>query len=144
MYKAWEETNPAKRLSLAHKALATSPNCADAYVLLAEEEAYPLARGGRSTTSKGCRPVSARWGRRSSRKTAGYFWGLMETRPYMRARAGLANTLWSLQRRDEAAQHLPGAAGPEPRRQPGRALSSAEPAAGTGARRRGRGAAETI
>ncbi|MBI4769498.1 MAG: hypothetical protein HY784_03555, partial [Chloroflexi bacterium] len=44
MYRAWEETNPAKRLTLAHKALATSPNCADAYVLLAEEEADTVAR----------------------------------------------------------------------------------------------------
>ena len=44
MYQAWEETNPAKRLGLAHQALATSPDCADAYVLLAEEEADSLAR----------------------------------------------------------------------------------------------------
>ena len=32
MYQAWEESNPATRLVLAHKALAVSPDCADAYV----------------------------------------------------------------------------------------------------------------
>ncbi len=39
MYDAWDERSPARRLALAKKALQTSPNCADAYVLLAEEEA---------------------------------------------------------------------------------------------------------
>lgn len=35
---------PGKRLALAHTALATSPDCADAYVLLAEEAADTVAR----------------------------------------------------------------------------------------------------
>jgi hypothetical protein len=39
MYDAWDERSPARRITLAKKALRTSPNCADAYVLLAEEEA---------------------------------------------------------------------------------------------------------
>jgi hypothetical protein len=39
MYEAWEQTNPRARVALAHKALAISPLCADAYVLLAEQEA---------------------------------------------------------------------------------------------------------
>jgi hypothetical protein len=39
MYQAWEESNPARRIVLAHRALEISPDCADAYVLLAEEEA---------------------------------------------------------------------------------------------------------
>ncbi|MEJ2351818.1 MAG: hypothetical protein P8Y03_18685, partial [Anaerolineales bacterium] len=39
MYQAWEESNPARRLALARKALKISADCADAYVLLAEEEA---------------------------------------------------------------------------------------------------------
>jgi hypothetical protein len=44
MYRAFETTNPAKRIALAHDALAISPNCADAYVLLAEEEADTVQR----------------------------------------------------------------------------------------------------
>ena len=105
MYDAWEATNPAKRLSLAHKALATSPDCADAYVLLAEEEADLLARAVdyyQQGVAAGERALGAAF----FDENQGQFWGLLETRPYMRARAGLANTLWSLQRRDEAAQHF--------------------------------------
>ena len=36
---------------------------------------------------------------------AGLFWGLLETRPYMRARAGLAQALWTSGDRDEAIAH---------------------------------------
>ena len=39
MYDAWDQTSPRARVALAHKALAISPHCADAYVLLAEEQA---------------------------------------------------------------------------------------------------------
>src|SRR5437762_13252273 len=39
MYEAWDQTSSRARIVLAHKALAISPLCADAYVLLAEEEA---------------------------------------------------------------------------------------------------------
>ena len=39
MYEAWEATTRSKRIALARKALEVSPLCADAYVLLAEEEA---------------------------------------------------------------------------------------------------------
>ena len=39
MYEAWDQTSPSTRVALAHKALAISPLCADAYVLLAEQEA---------------------------------------------------------------------------------------------------------
>ncbi|MBP7691422.1 MAG: tetratricopeptide repeat protein [Anaerolineales bacterium] len=104
MYKAWEESNPAKRLALAHKALTTSPDCADAYVLLAEEETDTLARAlefYRQGVAAGERALGAAY----FEENRGHFWGLLETRPYMRARAGLALTLWSLQHPDEARQH---------------------------------------
>src|SRR5205814_78726 len=35
----------------------------------------------------------------------GHFWGLIETRPHMRASAALAETLWALGRREEAVAH---------------------------------------
>ena len=37
MYKAWETKSRSQRIKLAKKALALSEDCADAYVLLAEE-----------------------------------------------------------------------------------------------------------
>ncbi|MEK7245463.1 MAG: hypothetical protein AAB223_05545, partial [Pseudomonadota bacterium] len=42
MYKAWDATAHQQRVALARKALAVSPLCADAYVLLAQESARPL------------------------------------------------------------------------------------------------------
>src|SRR5205085_6381147 len=39
-------------------------------------------------------------------QNAGYFWGILETRPYMRARLGLAHALWTAGRREEAVGHL--------------------------------------
>lgn len=104
MYKAWEETNPAKRLTLAHKALATSPDCADAYVLLAEEEADTLARAV-EMYRQGMEAGERALGPDYFKHEAGHFWGLLETRPYMRARAGLAHSLWELNRREEAVEH---------------------------------------
>jgi tetratricopeptide (TPR) repeat protein len=35
----------------------------------------------------------------------GYFWGLLETRPYMRARSGLAQALWAAGQHEEAIGH---------------------------------------
>src|SRR6185503_20332515 len=36
MYQAFEATNPQRQMTLARKALEISPDCADAYVMLAE------------------------------------------------------------------------------------------------------------
>jgi tetratricopeptide (TPR) repeat protein len=35
----------------------------------------------------------------------GHFWGILETRPYMRARNGFAGALWDSGERDEAIEH---------------------------------------
>jgi tetratricopeptide (TPR) repeat protein len=37
---------------------------------------------------------------------AGNFWAILETRPYLRARLGLAHSLWTAGRRQEAVEHL--------------------------------------
>ena len=39
IYDAWDEFDPDKRIQLAKKALDISPDCADAYVILAEDQA---------------------------------------------------------------------------------------------------------
>ncbi len=44
-------------------------------------------------------------GRRVFAEDAGDFWLIFETRPYMRARAALAATLWRLGCREEAVAH---------------------------------------
>jgi hypothetical protein len=105
MYQAWEENNPGRRLILAHEALEVSPDCADAYVLLAEEEADTLGRA-LGYYQQGVAAAERVLGSEYLVENAGYFWGLLETRPYMRARQGLANTLWELGRTEEAMQHF--------------------------------------
>ena len=104
VYQAFEESDPEKRAELAKQALALSPDSADAYVLLAEQartrkEALDLYQ---QAVAAGERAI----GPDAFREEVGHFWGLLETRPYMRAREGLALTLWTLGRREEAAEHL--------------------------------------
>ncbi len=103
MYSAWEERNPARRIALAHEALSVSPDCADAYVLLAEEEADTVGRA-LEYYRRGVEAGEHALGERFD-DMVGYFWGVLETRPYMRARQGLADTLWRMGRKEEACSH---------------------------------------
>jgi hypothetical protein len=80
IYNAWEAGDRRKRVALAKKALALSPLCADAYVLLAQETArdldqeIDLYRQGVLTGEKAL-------GKACFREDVGHFWGLLETRP---------------------------------------------------------------
>jgi tetratricopeptide (TPR) repeat protein len=103
MYRAWEEPNPAKRIALAHDALVRSANCADAYVLLAEEEADTVSRA-LEYYQEGVAAGERALGKEFFQEYAGHFWGLLETRPYMRAREGMARMLWRLDRKAEALE----------------------------------------
>lgn len=104
IYDAWDASDRKRRISLAKKALELSPLCADAYVLLAQEtardldEAIEIYRQGVEAGEKAL-------GKAAFRDDVGHFWGLLETRPYMRARQGLAQTLWDKGLRDEAVTH---------------------------------------
>lgn len=42
MQTAWRERNPVVRIKAAHSALEMNPDCAPAYILLAEEEATTI------------------------------------------------------------------------------------------------------
>jgi tetratricopeptide (TPR) repeat protein len=104
MYRAFGMPDPEERIKLARRALDLSPDCADAYVLLAEQatsrkEALDLFEKGVAAGERALGP-------RAFRDDVGHFWGLLETRPYMRAREGLAGKLWTMGRRDEAIGHL--------------------------------------
>ncbi|HWE36167.1 MAG TPA: hypothetical protein VG406_06310 [Isosphaeraceae bacterium] len=104
MYRAFDEPDSKKRVKLARKALDLSPDCADAYLVLADE-----ARTRKETLALLEQAVAAgerALGPEAFERDAGYFWGLLETRPYMRARERLADILWTMGRRDEAAEHL--------------------------------------
>lgn len=103
MYKAWEARDPATRVRLAAKALGISPDCADAYVLLAEEA--PSLTVARELLEKGVAAGERALGIGFFDENVGHFWGLLETRPYMRARAALADILWHQGDRDAALAH---------------------------------------
>lgn len=105
MYQAWEAPNKSQRLKLARKALEISPDCVDAYVLLAEENA-PTAAEARAFYEQGVQAGERALGKRKFKEFTGYFWGVLETRPYMRARFGLADVLWELGEREEAARQM--------------------------------------
>jgi tetratricopeptide (TPR) repeat protein len=104
MYRAWEATDRRARIRLAKQALTISPHCADAYVLLAEEDARsvePALAYYRLGVEAGEKAI----GPQGFREYAGHFWGFLETRPYMRARQGLAVALWALGQHQEAIGH---------------------------------------
>jgi tetratricopeptide (TPR) repeat protein len=103
MYEAFDASG-GRRAALARQALAISPDCADAYLLLAEETAASLEEA-RRLLEQGVAAGERALGPEPFEEDVGYFWGLFETRPYMRARAALAETLWALDRRDEAVGH---------------------------------------
>jgi len=97
------ETAGRRRVVLAKQALALDPNCADAYVILAEHAAGPAralpffeqaVEAGRRALGPG-----------TFDRESGRFWDLIETRPYMRSVAGLADSLVGLGRPGEAVGH---------------------------------------
>ena len=104
MYEAWQATTRAKRVKLAKKALSISPDCADAYVLLAEETATSAEEALR-LFAEGIAAGERAIGPEGFKEMEGNFWGLLETRPYMRARAGYASTLWHMGQKDKAIAH---------------------------------------
>ncbi len=90
VWDAWELEYADDRIELALQALKLDENCADAYNLLAADKAdnyleilnYYLKaiKAGKKTLGK------------EFEELKGEFWGFHQTRPYMRAMAGLAYT----------------------------------------------------
>jgi len=104
IYEAWEASSARRRVSLAKKALELSPDCADAYLILAGATAKTLD-DVIGLCRKGVEAGERALGKSYFEEEVGYFWGLIETRPYMRARAGLAAALWLAKSYDEAVGH---------------------------------------
>lgn len=104
VYESVEEPDSDRRVALAQKALELWSDCADAYILLAEEaetraEALDLYH---KAVEAGKRAL----GPEPFEEQAGNFWRIQETRPYMRARLSLAELLWGVGHRDEAVAHF--------------------------------------
>ena len=104
MYDAWERKTSRSRIALARKALTISPLCADAYNLLAGEAKTP--EEARDLYLQGVEAGHLALGPTGFKEFDGHFWGFLETRPYMRARHGLAMTLLALGEEDAALDHF--------------------------------------
>lgn len=103
IYEAFEEPVAKKRRKLVEQALAVYPHLPDAWTLMAEEASTP-----EEALSCYERAVSAGerdLGEDFFKENRGRFWGIVETRPYMRAKLCLADTLWWFGREDEAIAH---------------------------------------
>src|SRR3990172_7838934 len=79
MYKAWQSSNRSQRIKLARQALEISPDCADAYVLLAEESATSLVEA-RTLYEQGVKAGERALGPELFEEMGGGFWGVFETR----------------------------------------------------------------
>jgi tetratricopeptide (TPR) repeat protein len=104
VYEAWNSEDVVK-VELAHRALDLSPDCADAYIILAEEDADSV-EAAMGLYRKAVDAAERTLDPSLFAEPAGRFWSIMETRPYMRARLGLAESLWELGKKEEALQHL--------------------------------------
>lgn len=98
VYDAWEVTLE-KRTELARKALELCPQCADAYLLLAE--AAPAGEERLELCRMAVKSGREALGQEPAQDTEDQ-WNRLEARPYLRARAGLARALWEAGQAREA------------------------------------------
>ncbi len=97
------EAQGRRRVQLARKSLEICPDCADAYVLLAEHRSD--LHEARDFYAQGVAAGERVLGRRMFEEEAGNFWGMIETRPYMRARFGFAQCCEELEELSKAVGH---------------------------------------
>ena len=103
-WQAMEAESAAEARALVETALALDPDCVDALVLLTDLDAQSeteMIAGLERAVAAGERALGAE----SFRENKGYFWGILETRPYMRARLELADLQRSLGHYVQATAH---------------------------------------
>lgn len=102
VYDGWEAKGRARR-ELAERALQIDPECADAYVLLGEDElTREVWKEAENYFRKAMELSRKRLGEKFFEEFAGQFWKIIDTRPYMRALRGLAEVLWKQEQRAES------------------------------------------
>jgi tetratricopeptide (TPR) repeat protein len=99
IYDAYE-VEGLQRYKLAKEALKLDPNCVDAYVLLAEYEGS--LKKAAEMYEKGMKVGEKELGAAFFKENKGHFWGLIETRPYIRAKVNYAEALYQLGKVDQA------------------------------------------
>jgi tetratricopeptide (TPR) repeat protein len=98
--QAWEEDEVDDRLRLAHRALEISPDCTEAYLVLAYET--ETLEDAQEWLEKAVQAGERTIGQNFIEEKKGSLWYWREARPYLRARDGLAENLEALGREEEA------------------------------------------
>ena len=104
IFDAWDAATAKEAIRLARKALSIWPDCTDAYNVLAEFSGDIVDAA--QLRAKGIEAAYRTFDKQFFKENTGYFWGLIETRPYMRAVQGLAEALAELGLLREAAEKL--------------------------------------
>ncbi|HEX7424845.1 MAG TPA: tetratricopeptide repeat protein [Terriglobales bacterium] len=105
VYDAMDARTDKQAHKLLRQALALDPDCVDALLGLAEFDCRTpeeLIAAFEKAVAAGERSLGTEF----FAENKGDFWGLLETRPYMRARFDLAHTLMSRGRNEEAIGHF--------------------------------------
>lgn len=105
VYSAFESSDPKRRTALAKKALKLDPDNVDALLILADDPVH------RIFGAVACYREAVAAGERSLGKeffedNVGYFWGIVETRPYMRALEKLADNLHATVAGQEGSEEI--------------------------------------
>jgi len=101
VYEAYEQPIP-KAKELIKQALELDPNNADAYNYLASIEKN--IDKAIKQYEKAIKAGEKTLGKKFFKEEKGYFWGMLESRPYMRAKAGLADCLYAKNEVDKAIE----------------------------------------
>ena len=102
--QAFEEENGNKRTKLLEKAIQICNYACDAYDMLAEEMPNPYEAV--EFLKIGIENFEKHYGIKYFKENKGSFWGIMETRPYMRAYAGLSIILLQLGSYSESIEKM--------------------------------------
>ncbi len=106
-FEAMETESAAQARKLVKRALALDPDCVDALVLLVQLDANsPKAAiaGLQKAVAAGERSLGANF----FAENKGHFWGILEARPYTRARLNLAEVLRAVGLEQDAIAHYEG------------------------------------
>jgi hypothetical protein len=98
--QAWEEDEVNDRLRLAYRALEISPDCTEAYLVLAYETETP--EEAQEWLEKAVQAGERALGQKFIEENKGDLWYWREARPYLRALDGLAENLEALGQVEEA------------------------------------------
>lgn len=102
LFEAYEEPIKAKAIKLAKQALALNPNNIDAENFITKHETNTIKKLKKYEETLNKEKTNLEKENYFNKENIGIFWGLMETRPYMRTKHSYMLTLMELGRYTEA------------------------------------------